>query len=87
MCLDVDATVAEVLGEKKQGAAADRNGRLGYHPVVAARADTGEIVDTRLRPGASQQGNDAFITDAVAKLRGSGHTGEVLLRTDSGFFS
>ena len=55
--------------------------------MVAVRCDTGEIVDDRLRPGASQPGNAEFITDAIDRLRGRGHAGAILVRTDSGFFS
>ena len=36
-------------------------GQLGYHPLVAVRSDTAEIVGSRLRSGSSQRGNTHFI--------------------------
>ncbi len=55
--IDVDSTICEVSGKTKAGAAHGYTNQLGYHPLLAVRADTGEIVAARLRGGASQQGN------------------------------
>ena len=85
--LDVDSTIGAVLGKRNQAPRWITPQQLGYHPMVAVRCDTGEIVDDRLRPGASQPGNDEFITDAIDRLRGRGPVGAILVRTDSGFFS
>src|SRR4029453_11277881 len=42
MTIDLDSTVCEVHGHAKQGAAYGYTGVLGYHPLLATRADTGE---------------------------------------------
>ena len=67
--LDVDSTICEVQGRQKQGATAAWTNQVGYHPLVATRSDTSEIVMTMLRPGSSQENNTEFITEAVRRLR------------------
>ena len=47
--IDVDSTVCEVSGATKAGAAYGHTKQLGYHPLVAVRADTGEILHARRR--------------------------------------
>jgi hypothetical protein len=42
LVIDVDSTICEVEGKKKQGAAFGYTKVLGYHPLLASRADTGE---------------------------------------------
>ena len=49
--IDVDSTICEVSGKTKAGAAYGHTGESGYHPLVAARAETGEVLHTRLRKG------------------------------------
>ena len=51
MTIDVDSTVCEVHGYAKQGAAYGYTRRLGYHPILATRSDTGEILHARMRTG------------------------------------
>ena len=73
--VDVDSTICEVSGKTKQGAAYGYTKELGYHPLLAFRADTGEVVGARLRAGASQRGVVHFVgeTDpACATGRGQG---------------
>src|SRR5437763_10601962 len=53
MTIDVDSTICEVHGHHKQGAAYGYTKVLGYHPLVATRADTGEVLHARLRKGSS----------------------------------
>ena len=60
MTLDLDSTVCEVCGKAKQGAAYGHTKVLGYHPLVAVRADTGEVLHSRMRSGSSQRGNERF---------------------------
>ncbi len=55
MTIDVDSTVCEASGKAKQGAAYGHTEQLGYHPLVAVRASTGEVLHTRLRGGSSQR--------------------------------
>jgi hypothetical protein len=44
LVIDVDSTICEVEGNKKQGAAYGYTKILGYHPLLASRADTGEVL-------------------------------------------
>src|SRR3990170_1264296 len=43
LVVDVDSTVCEVAGKAKKGAAFGYTKVLGYHPILATRADTGEV--------------------------------------------
>jgi hypothetical protein len=49
LIIDVDSFIGEVHGYAKQGAAFGYTRRRGYHPLLAIRADTGEVVHIRLR--------------------------------------
>jgi hypothetical protein len=49
--MDLDSTVCEVHGYHKQGAAYSYTHTLGYHPLLATRADTGEVLHARQRTG------------------------------------
>ena len=51
LVVDVDSTVCEVAGKAKQGAAFGCTRVLGYHPIVATRAGTGEVLHARMRTG------------------------------------
>jgi Transposase DDE domain group 1 len=53
LMVDVDSTICEVHGYHKQGACYGYTHRLGYHPLLATRADTGEVLHARLRKGAA----------------------------------
>ena len=89
MTIDLDSTICEVHGSKKQGAAYGYTKVLGYHPLVATRADTGEILHIRQRKGSAgtARGTKRFIEELVARLRRAGACGALTLRADSGFFS
>lgn len=87
MTIDLDSTIVEVHGKQKHGAAYGYTKVLGYHPLVATRADTGEVLHARLRKGSSQRGSGRFIEELVARVRRCGATGPLTLRADSGFFS
>ena len=54
MTIDVDSTICEVHGHSKGGAAYGYTHRLGYHPLLATRADTGELLHVRMRTGLGQ---------------------------------
>src|ERR1019366_1254651 len=62
---------------------------LGYHPLIATRAGTGEILYVRMRKGAvsTQRGAKRFVEEVVARVRRAGATGELFMRFDSGFWS
>ena len=51
MTIDLDSTVCEVHGHHKGGAAYGYTRQLGYHPLLATRADTGEVLHARQRTG------------------------------------
>jgi hypothetical protein len=51
MTIDLDSTVCQVHGYHKQGAAYGYTRTLGYHPLLASRADTGEVLHARQRTG------------------------------------
>ncbi len=85
--IDVDSTVCEVVGKAKAGAAYGHTAELGYHPLVAARAETGEVLAARLRGGSSQRGNVHFVVEAVGRTRRAGATGPLTVRADAGFWS
>ena len=85
LTIDLDSTICEVHGKAKHGAAYGYTRVLGYHPLVATRADTGEVLHTRLRKGSSQRGHKRFVEELVARARRAGATGALTLRADSGF--
>jgi hypothetical protein len=89
LTIDVDSTICEVHGYHKQGACYCYTHRLGYHPLLATRADTGEVLHARLRKGAANTGRGIvrFVDELVARLRRAGAVGEFTLRMDSGFWS
>jgi hypothetical protein len=89
LVVDVDSTICEVHGYHKQGACYGYTRTLGYHPLLATRADTGEVLHARLRKGAANtaRGIARFVDELVARLRRAGASGELTLRMDSGFWS
>ena len=87
MTVDLDSTVCEVCGKAKHGAAYGHTKVLGYHPLVAVRSDTGEVLHSRMRSGSSQRGNVHFARETLARLRRLGAHAAVTVRADAGFFS
>jgi hypothetical protein len=85
--IDLDSTICEVYGKLKQGAAYGYTRVLGYHPLVATWAATGEVLHARLRKGSSLRGAKRFTEELIARLRRAGATGELTVRADSGFWS
>jgi hypothetical protein len=62
---------------------------LGYHPILASRADTGEVCHARMRKGSANTARGArrFIDELIARVRRAGASGEIVVRLDSGFWS
>jgi Transposase DDE domain group 1 len=85
--IDLDSTICEVHGKAKQGAAYGYTRVFGYHPLLATRADTGEVLHARLRKGSSQRGHKRFVEELIARVRRAGATGALTVRGDAGFFS
>ena len=89
MTIDIDSTICEVHGAHKHGAGYGYTHVLGYHPVLATRADTGEVLHLRFRKGSAntQRGAQRFVRETVGRVRRAGASGTLTLRADSGFFS
>ena len=89
LVIDIDSTICEVDGKAKQGASYGYTHKLGYHPLLATRADSGEIVQARMRKGSAntQRGARRFIEEVIARVRRAGATGALTVRVDSGFWS
>ncbi len=87
MTIDLDSTICEVHGKQKQGAAYGYTRVLGYHPILATRAATGEVLHARLRKGSSQRGANRFVEELIARVRRAGARGPLCVRADSGFWS
>ena len=87
--VDLDSTICPVCGKAKHGAGYGYTKELGYHPLIATRAGTGELLHVRMRKGSAntQRGTKRFIEELVARLRRAGATGEMVMRFDSGFWS
>lgn len=91
--VDIDSTLCETYGLKKDGArGVMRTGLRGYHPLLAVIAGTPEIAGVvahaRMRRGRSSDSTSApvFITETINRLRQAGASGEIVLRADSGFY-
>jgi hypothetical protein len=59
LVIDLDSTICEVEGKQKQGAAFGYTKVLGYHPILATRADTGEVLHARIRKGSANTARGA----------------------------
>ena len=89
LVIDIDSTICEVDGKAKQGAGYGYTHKLGYRPLLATRADTGEVLHARMRKGSAntQRGTVRFLDEVVARVRRAVATGELTVRVDSGFWS
>lgn len=89
LVVDVDSFVGQTHGYAKQGASYGYSGIRGYHPLLATRADTGEVLHVRNRKGAANtaRGVVRFVEELLPRLDRAGATGEKLLRADSGFWN
>jgi hypothetical protein len=89
LVVDIDSFIGEVHGYRKQGAAFGYTGKRGYHPMLATRADTGEVLHVRLRKGsaASPRGALRFVDELLARVDRAGAPGEKLFRGDSAFWN
>jgi hypothetical protein len=89
LIVDVDSFVGQVYGCGKQGAGYGYTHTLGYHPILATRAGTGEVLHIRARKGSANTARGAlrFVEELIPRLERAGATGAKLLRADSGFWS
>ena len=79
--------MCEVHGHAKGGAAYGYTHRLGCHPLLASRADTGELLHLRMRTGSANtaRGAERFVNELAGRVRRAGARGPLTLRGDSGF--
>lgn len=89
LVIDIDSSVCEVYGYKKQGASFGYTKRRGYHPLLATRAGSGEVLHARQRKGAANTARGAahFIAEVCGRVRRAGAAGLICLRADAGFHS
>jgi len=89
LVVDVDSFVGEVYGYDKQGAGYGYTHKRGYHPIIATRAGTGEVLHIRARKGSANTARGAlrFVEELIPRVQRAGATGPKLLRADSGFWN
>src|SRR4051794_29408330 len=89
LIVDVDSFVGEVHGRDKQGAGFGYTHKRGYHPILATRADSGEVLHIRARKGSANTARGAlrFVEELIPRIARAGATGPKLLRADSGFWN
>lgn len=89
LVVDVDSFVGEVHGYQKEGVGFGYTRRRGYHPMLASRAGTGEVLHVRLRKGqaASPRGVLRFAEELIARVQRAGASGAKLFRADSAFWN
>jgi Transposase DDE domain group 1 len=89
LVVDVDSFVGEVYGYDKQGAGYGYTHKRGYHPIVATRGQTGEVLHIRARKGSANTSRGAlrFVEELIPRVARAGASGPKLLRADSGFWN
>ena len=89
LIVDVDSFVGQVYGYGKQGAGYGYTHKLGYHPILATRAGSGEVLHIRARKGSANTARGAlrFVEELIPRVERAGASGEKLLRADSGFWN
>jgi hypothetical protein len=89
LVVDLDSFIGEVFGYEKQGAAVAYTGERGYHPLIASRSGSGEVLHARLRKGSAGSGRGAlrFVQELIPRLRRAGASGEIVVRADSAFWN
>jgi hypothetical protein len=68
LVIEVDSFIQEVHGKKKHGASYGYTSKLGYHPLLATRAGSSEVLHMRFRTGKanSQRGIIRFTDELIA---------------------
>ncbi len=76
LVVDVDSFIGEVHGSKMQSVGFGYTKQRGYHPLVASRADSGEVLHVRLRKGKanSSRGAVRFVDELIARVQRAGAT-------------
>ena len=70
LVIDVDSFIREVHGSQKQGASYGYTKKLGYHPLLATRAGSGEVLDVSFRAGKAnpQRGVIRFVDELLGRV-------------------
>lgn len=89
LTIDLDSSICETYGLQKEGGRFTHTKVRGYHPLLATRAGTNEMLHGRLRGGNAHTGRGAggFLTETFARVRDAGAAGKITVRADSGFYS
>jgi hypothetical protein len=89
LTIDVDSTICEVYGTRKQGAEFGHTGVRGYHPLLAFAAGSWDLLHGRLRGGSAYtaRGAAGFVAETIGRVRAAGASGLLTLRADSGFYN
>ena len=90
--VDVDDTVKQTYGYRKQGAGYGYTGVKGLNALIATVStplSAPIIVASRLRRGSAHSGRGAarLVADALTSARACGATGLVIVRADSAFYA
>src|SRR5213075_140583 len=77
LVVDVDSFVGEVHGYAKQGAGFVYTRQRDYHPILATRARTGEVLHIRARKGSANTSRGAlrFVEELIARVARAGASG------------
>ncbi len=69
LVIDLDSSITQVHDNKKAGARYGHTRVLGYHPLFATSAESGDVIHARLRRGAAntQYGATRFFTESIAR--------------------
>ncbi len=83
--IDIDGTLADTLGECKEGMDISYKGIWGYHPLIISLAKTKEVLYIVNRPGnvPSHQDSAMWLDRAITLM--SGHTKKICIRGDTDF--
>src|SRR3954471_5290301 len=86
LTVDVDGSPVEVHGEQPGSAWNGHHHQRMYHPIIACAAETGDLLDARLRPGNAHTAEGAldFVLDLVDRLEGT-MCQVAMVRMDAGF--
>ncbi|HTT88558.1 MAG TPA: IS1380 family transposase [Acidimicrobiales bacterium] len=89
LTIDVDSSICETYGLKKQGARFGFTSVRGLHPLLAAASGTGDVLGVRQRGGNAHtaRGAASFLTEVFHRVRAAGASGPLTLRADSGFYN
>ena len=89
LTIDVDSSICETYGLKKQGARFGYTSVRGLHPLLATASGTGDVLGVRQRGGNAHtaRGAASFLAEVFDRVRAAGATGPLTLRADSGFYN